>query len=479
MKRNWILTLLCVCLFAVAALGETEFLPVLETDGVTLAGEITGNFVSLMPYDDVRLDELNGLLDHMSLNFSAKETADEKMTSIALLVNGDEAVGYTETVTEDGSSLALSCMKDTVYTTSGSETASSQLLGEMSVYDFCGLELADETILEDAVTLLYGLIDAYEGSMTIRSESNQISGFTTASKRKTLSIASADKEEFWQNLLSICPEGKLTDVLSSVKPGGKQTITLYTKDDGTVVKMTWTGRVSAEGGTARDMSFTWRMIHRDDLIKDAVSLKTPCPEGKGTDYNTLTLERKITIEGDKAVCDATWSYNTKISKKVSELSGEAKLTKVEGDGEMRLTGSVSSARKLPTDEESHKLQLTVDLVIAPETPEIAGTVKADTYTGKKLQTAMDLVITLAADWTGDWVTDEGQLTTVQLETMDTGSLISLKEKISRRMNKALLARLVLLPKEDTLFLSRELTDKQWMDIQDAAISVMDAEYAAE
>lgn len=462
--------LLLLITTSIAQAEQAAFLP-----GVTAGKSSMELTVSLLlnehrPFDDVRTGWLNDLLRHITLTVRSQRLENESWSQMSLQVDDKEAIGITELVGTSGSQAQVSVLPNTLYTRISNEgTALDALLGSsLSAETLFGFDGTETSWRDDGEELLYAILDAYAEEMTDRAYRETISGYTTVARRKVLTVNAENVEGFRQTLLTLCPDGRLQALLSSLIFSGKHSLKLYTTEENAIVQAEYNGRMGTDNDHMRQVSITWKMLRKDYLVKDNLSVKSPTVSGKdSTDYDTITYTRRLEEKDSSATLVSALNYKRRLDKRITTWTAETDLTRAPGDDAMQVTGTVTLGYDPPYDDNAETAILTLDLAVPAGPLTLSGTVNyQQKYDGKKQEDA-DLTIRLAPCG-GFTFALSGQETS--LDALDADALAALQETLTRKATSALVRPLVLLPREETYFFSYDLPDENWQQIVDAAQS---------
>ena len=204
-------------------------------------------------------------------------------------------------------------------------------------------------------------------------------------------------------------------------------------------------------------------MRRDQSTLDELTLKSPAVSG--TDRNTLTYSRKLAPKksGGK-IYDSKFTYEWVKNRQKTTLSGECSLTCTEKKSGSTLSGSVKLKRQLPDAKSAETVKLTPDLLLTDD-PAVRGTVLAEVYSGSNVIEQAKISVEIMPGETFDWALGENA---VSLDGMDQTSLEELHSRVVSAMGAELIPMLVLLPEEDTLYLSADLPPETWQAIMNAA-----------
>lgn len=419
-----------------------------------------------MPFDEERCGQLNALLKHLTLRLGLIRMEDEEWSRAALCVDGREAVSFAQRQQDGQTALRMSCLPGETFTTRQAVDASSalgMLLGEtggdMSLF---GLDGREEAWMTDAYALVCSLEKPLSAWCKESAVKTSVKNMGTARIKRSYTVPKDQAEEFASALIAACPMGKLGTLLSGLTFTGQQKLTVLLTKDGAPLRVEYTGKCGPDTKQQRQVTLTWRM-RRDQSTLDELTLKSPAVSG--TDRNTLTYSRKLAPKksGGKSY-DSKFTYEWVKDRQKTTLSGECSLTCTEKKSGSTLSGSVKIKRQLPDAKSAETVKLTPDLLLTDD-PAVRGTVLAEVYSGSNVIEQAKISVEIMPGETFDWALGENA---VSLDSMDQTSLEELRSRVVSAMGAELIPMLVLLPEEDTLYLSADLPPETWQAIMNAA-----------
>lgn len=459
--------LLCLALLP-CAMAEAVLTPYLALwdDVLTVQMNLGAQVDVHMPFDDTRCEQLNALLSHVTLQLGLMRLEAEEWSRAALCVDGTEAVSLIQRQQGDQTVLRLSCLPEETFATSQAGDASSALgllLGEESGdAGLFGLDGTEHAWLDDGYAMLLALEEPLSAWCKESSVKTTVKSMGTARLKRVYTVAKDQAEEFASALIAACPMGKLGTLLSQLTFTGQQKLTVLLTSAGEPLRVDYTGRCGLDAEHQREVTLVWRM-RRDNSNLDELSLKTPAV--KGTDRNTLTLSRKLAAKKTGTMSyESKFTYEWVASKKKTTLTGECSLTSVNGKKESELTGSVKLKRQLPDADTTETVKLTPKLVLTGD-PSISGTVLVQEYSGSNVVEQATVSVEIVPGSTLEWALREN---VTALDQMDPENLAALRQRTVNALGGAVIPHLVLLPEEDTLYLSADLPPETWQAVVNAA-----------
>ena len=457
MKRCLILVI-CCCLLAGAACAENLLYPGLRWESLletAWEAEINATAGTVMPLDETRTEELNGLLSHLSLRLFRSPRGEGSWSAVSAGVDGAEAFRIDQWT--DGTRTVVRLPGDhDPYASEGGDPLALLFGGDLIPEEAQAPDWAF-TWLADADGLAENL--AALAQMKPKKVRESVQSVGTAVQQLSWKTGKEDADTFWQAVVAACPEGALRDILAGCSGEGKQSLVLLCGAEGQVMKVTYTGRLKPGDGETRQVSLTWRR-RRDETVFDKLTLRTPTDSGSAR--NNLVLQRSCKDTKNGRLLKTTLTVDFKEGKDRDHTECEIQLTAAE-----RLTGTVKITREQSGAVEGKKtVTLKPDLTVGGgEPPLLQGSVAWQMKEDGHLTGDWDLRLSmgpLSAEVPAlpDITTDVDAMTGEQREAAGLAAV--------RAVTPVLIRALVLLPPEDTLFLSRELLS--WDEIVSAAQS---------
>lgn len=467
---------LLVCLVAVLYLmlsvagAEIQLVPQAEEWDASIPLEINlrADVITHMPFDDNRRDQLNGLLKHMALRINTTAADGEDIGRVALQVDGRDVAWMLQKENAAETQLRLSWQPGVTYSADG-DALESLTGGDAPELSLRGIDTSKQQWLEDGPALLAAMTQALDDYKKAESIKTTIKGMGVARKKIYYTLPKSKAEVFAQALQDSCPEGSLREFLVGLTFSGQQKLIVWLDAEGRMLRAEYAGKCGADEESLRQVSLVWRMCRTEEAVKDDITLKTPAV--KGEDYNTLTVTRNLVKDENGTVTvDGKYSYAVRKDKHKDTRSGEGKLTGTPEKNGTRLTGSVTLKRKQTGDDYAMGTVLKPDVLLGAQgsTPVIFGTVQVQDMYGDNV--IEDAVIHVDAA-EGDALLWEDAFAAVDMDAMDQAQLDAMLEGLSG----AVVPHLVLLPQEDTLYLSADLPDDVRQKIVEAAQKTLSEE----
>lgn len=459
------------------ALGEAKLLPQLAEwamDEHPVRLKLSCAFESLMPFDEVRLQQLNSLISHISLSVGTQKQDGTAINKMTVQVDGKTVLSVQSQEEDVFRALYLSTVPDTVFQTQDGQSPFDLLFGEENAaptqlegeLEGMGDVLNAMHWLEDAAALVQELpprMMDWAKESVIRTP---IKNIGLARQKITVVIPKGECDKLKPILQEACPMGWLNTFLSALVFEGKQTFVFHLSEEGRVLKVSYQGNCGADEESMRQVKINWTLRRDDEQVRDEFTLRAPAV--KGGDKHVITYDRKLIVDENGTACEAGMKQEVTVKRDKTVSTVEAKLNETPVSGGSKLTGTVTAKITPPDAEDAppvRTLTLTPDVTVNSGKIGLQGTLGVETKQGKRIQTKATLNVAVSEVKPFEKKTAEK---TVDLDFVSFDAMAALRDQAQKSVGKALLSPLVLLPREDTLYLSQDLSDEAWQGIVNAA-----------
>lgn len=459
------LTALCLSLVLLcsAAMAEAPFLQHSagwSMENTPLEAALSAEITAHMPYDDDRLTMLTEVTDSLSLRL----TTGQDEGSVTVFIGQTQAL----TMAYLDNAVQISTLPGVSFTAQ-SDPMGTLLGASTEVESLYGLRGDAETLLDDGWVLLMALGPALEEYGVRKNVKTNISDMGLARTCTDYTVPKADAEQMKATLLSLCPEGWLKEIISSLTFSGKQTLRVYRTEDEVPLRMEYNGTCGPEGNL-RTVKLIWRMRRDDTAHRDEVTLTSPAKSGGNK--NTLEFERVISENKSGALeMEGSFTYTVTKDRQTTTRKGSFELTNAYTDEADVITGSVTLQQKLPGEDSFAGMTFTPDLTISgtEEEPVVNGTLGVTGLNGKNV--LEDAVIHLRLSRCADsyWMACEEN---VDLDALTAEELAALRSDVSASVAAAVVRPLIILLGEDADWFFRDMSPEQVQTIIDAASGVV-------
>lgn len=270
------------------------------------------NLDSHLPYSKERLQMLNDILKHISLEISGNHRTE----NLRILIDNN-CVGTIISEKDNHISRTwYSSFPDYIFETEGE---SANLFDEKtSVF----LSADDNPYLygyEEIEKLRSFLINLLELPADYCKEEKNLLKFKdygTAVKKITLQFSSDSIQALFSRV-------GFHDFFSLQDWLGKQTLVCYADENDQPLKITLNGKCRIKD-SVRNYSLSWKMLYLpEENIKDELVIKTPAASGNHRD--NLIFSQRITYEGSTGIWDCTWTYDSVDTSGKQTIQGSAFL----------------------------------------------------------------------------------------------------------------------------------------------------------
>lgn len=450
-------------MLCMSAAAEGVFIPEMQSwdwDSTPIRVTLQADVQTHMPYDETRTQQLNALIRHMTLKLHSQRLSGESWSRVTLAVDNEDVLSMLLRETTAGAEAQFSTDPYATYTWSAEENLdlTSLLGGESTDLWINGSEIS---WMDDALLLFDAMTQTMTEHLTDNKCSITIEKMGTAKRKQVLTIPKSEAEGLAERMAALCPEGELRDALLQTMYSGKQVLTLWRDADGQILRADWAGNAGFSREDLREVSLTWRLCRGDSLTQDELTLKTPRVQGSGR--NNLTVSRKVVGQGEEATLTMALTRNVLKDGTKTIDTASFDLKRVTEDGQSHVTGEIDCQRQIG-DEDAGRILIQPDVLFAgtQEEPYVTGQALVSQYQGQKVLEQANITFDAqSAEWMM-WELRPSQVV-IQAENRD-----SVAQRLLNGMTVQLVRRMVLLPQEDTLFLSDGLEPAVWQQIVEEA-----------
>ncbi len=459
--------LLCLMLVG-SAMAEVHFIPTAEgweLESMPLEINISAAVSTHMPFSDDRLAQLTAITDRLALRLHWQPLGEEIQSRVALLLDGEEMISFAQQQTDSETMLQLSAVPDTTY--AATSTPLDLLLGESSqATDLWGLTGTEHEWLEQGYELLMNLEDALQPYLDAeKSVKTTIENMGRAAVCQDYTVKADEAAALTELLVSVCPEGRLQELLSSLTFSGKQTLRVYRTSESVPLRMEYNGNCGQGEDALRDVNLVWRLRRDDEAYRDEVTLKSPAL--KGTDRNSITWTCAVTKTKKGALnLDASLDYTVVKDKVKTTLDATIDLKNELSGEDSHITGDVEIKQKID-DESWNKLIFEPDVKVygTAGSPFVEGMVNVKGQMGSNTTEEALLKLSLARVGYISW---EMRDNTIDLSLLGEAELNEAKLEASQAVAAQVVRALIRAMGADAAYLFQDLPEETVQRLIDAA-----------
>lgn len=400
---------------------------------------ISPSYRKLAQYGDERLDGLNRLMSHFSVDI----LLDESLSETSLLLDNELLFSITEMTDGDVTKSIYSVEPETVYENDGNDRESDfSLFLEKQFFNM-------NRLMDDLYQVFEKTADVFQELGREEKANLNFSGFGKGVRRITIPVPADYVSEYFPAAVSnLAVSDESRDFIEKLVFSGPQKIILLYDQDNCLLRINYDGMIGLSEDTLRKVSLVWRCVRKDNHKKDKLELKTPRIQGSDR-YNLtfirdldLTREDQHSLSWDLQIDDKNGDEKKKTQYK-AELSFN--------DGIMQ--GEILFSNKKDGMEEK--------LIIAPEMrkendSQYSGTLEITNKKGKITISSIQCGFCMSAA--------EGNSITFPVAQSFKDAGKASKEEVLRRMESILIRGLVKLPPSDTNFMSSDIPGDVWKSL---------------
>ena len=409
---------------------------------------------SVLPFDENRSQQLSRLLKYVRLDLRVLDGGEEKQEAIRLLVDEDALTVCQVRQGEIGR--LQSDLLPGEMLTSPDDDLIGLLFGERQDLPFLWADPDQSAWLTELYGAAEALPEAFAAYASTKNVQATVKGMGIARTKTTVSVPKEMEAGFGETLAGAA-SGSLRMLIRSLTFSGKQTFTLLRDEAGGLIKVTYSGKCGSGAEPLRTVSFTWTLKRSGTEDKDTLSVTSPAAKGK--DRDTLSFTRVETQAEGRHSLQLSWSWSSVRGSGRKTQKAEADLQESEGS----LTGTVILS-ETPEGKDPETVSLRLEPTLR-RSDGIDGTVSFLLKYGKRQAAAGSLNLSLLSGEMPAW---NSSASPTDLAGASKETLQSLQDRLNGALAGWLVRRLVLLPEEDTLYLSADLPPEVWTAIREEA-----------
>ena len=400
----------------------------------------------LAQYGEERLETLNRLLKHFSVEFNINDQHSETV----ICIDQEPVFSVFESTENNQTQRKYSFEPDLVLEdeTETEEKNSPSFSSFLEQHFFTTNRLLDELFL-----LFDKTSDAFADMAKADTVSLSFKKIGKAVRRVTIRF-SADfvSNRFPRALSELSESEECRQFIGQFVYDGTQKIVLLYDADNNLIRISYDGTAGLSEDSLRRVSVSWRCLRKQDHKIDDLTIKTPAVKGYDK-YNLIySREMDLTDPDHHAV---VWNYE--LDLKAGDLR-----QKIQFQNEMSYEEEILKGKVLFTQKEDGKeFRKTIIPSLKKENDgEYEGSLEITDYSGKIITSRIQTGISLS---TGRKLSmPESDSARVVLQ--ESPEREKTEEELQEKITNMLLNRLMLLPKEDLDFFSRDIPDDIWSTI---------------
>lgn len=444
--------LLALVMLVTGAAAEVQFLPHI---GAWTAAEtplrlkVTCEVISEASSGEQRLEQLNAMMQHLSLQIDVQQLQDETWSRTAVMVNDAPAVTVSLRRTPRETVLQSSCLPDETLLLPPDAVDPISLVTGAATEDFSfyGMDASGAVWLKDAEALLGKLATLLEPWGSAKKVDTSIKNMGKAKTKTTYTVPAEEAAGLAKLLSGACNDGELKTLLGKMMFEGKQQFIIYQNAAGAIIKLTYEGKCGVEASSMRNAELSWSLRRDDDNTRDTFTLKTPAVKGSNRNNVTFSRVAKKNKSGTVTI-DLSGKVEQVVDKQMTSWACEADLKVADARDGVKLTGDFTLKHTTP-DDVTRTLTLSPALTLGEEKPAASGAVTVKKTRAGNTEIEAKLGITLGEGEYFNWDLSNTELMAADMTDADVRQM---QERIAANAATALVRRIALLPEEATLYL---------------------------
>lgn len=400
-------------------------------------------YQSLAQYGKERIEDLNSLMKHLSVEISIRDSLSRTLISI----DREPLFSVYESVDEDKSRKMYS-FKPEVVLENRAENQGSDVLAFVQYLDQHFYKI--NKLLDSLYPVFEKVPDTFSDFARTEPVTLNFRKIGKAVKRITIRFpADYVNDSFPEALCALTEKEEDRQFIQQIVFNGAQRIVLLYDADESLIRISYDGTAGFSSDTLRKVSVNWKCLRTPDQKIDDITIKTPAV--KGYDKYNLVYTRELDLT-DPENCSVTWNYELDLRER--DLREKIQFNSDLRSEDNKLTGTLTYNQKQDNEERKKVL---VPSVKKENEGEYAGSLEITDYSGKIMISRMTIGLTIS-DGVHFSMPETASVRVISTEEQNRKKE---EEDLQTEMARILVSRLMELPKEDLAFLSSDIPDDIW------------------
>lgn len=405
----------------------------------------------LSQFDESRTDQLNRLIRHIAVDI----TLDQELSRTGILIDRKEALSCLQRENAGNVEKIYSFEPTVIHSKSnGPEKADTDGIDAFLDRD---LQKANQ-YLDEFYKLFAKAPEIFaERSKTEKTEL-YFSGFGKAVKRVTVSFpADYVQERFPEAIADTADTEDCKKLINGLVFSGSQKIGLLYDENGSIVRISYDGKVGQTQEELRKVALIWKCLREDDHLKDNISLKTPAVAG--ADKDNIAFERDLhTVDDDSG--EFSWDMQIdhragKEDKKQTHFAADLVLK------ESVIKGSIEYSVK--RDGKNLRIRI-IPEIMKESGGEYKGTLEIADYSGKIDKNRFLVHIQIQEGDPVRWTESGPNNETAEKTGSAMKDINDERDEAENAAAAIIIQKLFELPEEDLKYFSNGIPESMWFDL---------------
>ena len=400
-------------------------------------------FYSLAQYDEDRIASLNKLLQHISAGIRVED----QLTETGIYIDDEAVLSVYEWPEENKTRKTFSFEPEIIL-----ENGMNHEQKEESVFTgFLDTQFFRINRLMDSLYLLLEKSpSAFENLCKSEKTALSFKKFGKAVRQVIIRFsAEYVREHFPDALFALTESEECRSFLGQLHFNGSQKIILLYDTDDHIIRMNYDGTAGFSEESLRKVSINWKTLRTQDHMLDDMTIKTPAV--KGYDKYNLTYSRELDLT-DPDHHAVIWNFE--LDLKAGEVRKRIQFTTDLRVDENILKGKSQFSQK--QDGKESKI-IIVPALGKENAPEYEGLLEITYYSGKIVDSSFATRLRVSP---GDHLSLPEYDHPCFINAQSTEG-IAAEEELQSRLESILVSRLMMLPREDLDFFSKDIPDEVW------------------
>lgn len=422
-----------------------------ETESPFTLSLLSPAYSNLAQFGEDRVDSLNRLLKHLSFSIDINGPVSET----TFLIDQDPLFSVFERNNGTFSERLYSVDPDGVFLLSGNEPHSNDRSTSFSLF------LDQEFYpFNQALDSLFKVFDRCSENFRELSKTTSTSlhftGFGKGVRRVSILFPADYVESYFPDALADLSDSEICSqhIKSTVFRGSQKLVLLYDQE-GKLLRINYDGTVGSSEDSLSRISVVWKCLRSDGHRKDSLTLKAP--SASAPLRNNIAFQRDLDLtDPEKHILFWDLQADSKNGKQKSTTKYRGDLIFTQGT----LTGNICYSSKNDAPEQSFTV---IPNIVKENSGEYDGTLEITDYSGKIVTSSVNVRIHLGPS-SGPVFPEKESQGLSDVSDMDSG--ISADE-LQDQLIAVMIRKMMTLPTEDTLFLSRDIPEDIWMSLTES------------
>ncbi len=401
-------------------------------------------YTALAQYSQQRLDSLNKLLKH----FSVQYLVDNTLIKTVLAVDSEPLYSATEESQENTIRTVYSFAPEKVYLSEREHEENNNFLSFLDNQFFYANRL-----LDSMYPLFEKLPEAFPDLIKNAEDNTNYKTFGRSVRKCILSFKSDYVAAHFPLVLqNLADTDETRRFIGQISFSGLQKIILYYNQNNDILRINYDGVIGLKPDSMRKISLSWRCLHSEQQTTDYITLKSPSVKGYDR-YNLLYSRNYVLSDPEQHILN--WDFQ--LDLKSGEQKGKIRYNADFVFAEEKLNGKAVFSDKLNGHDRSIEF---IPDIRSKNGQEYEGTLEFTSKSGKIINSCASSGIRISPC---EHLKQPGRIPATATDLVSDSDEAIGKEILSR-INRMIIHRIISLPQTDLEFLKQDIPEDIWNSI---------------